>query len=273
MKPNTRILSLLLALIIGITALTGCSSTDPSLSNVPGTTDGTPDTTGGTPSTNGTETIAPGAETTAPSAETTAPATEPPAPTETDPPETTGSTACSHSYGSWTTTKAATCDINGVRNRKCSKCGDTQQEVIPAVGHTWDEGKLTTVPTTCSDMGVRTHTCTVCGKTKVTQVKGNHAFGDWQYEEYQYTVDYGKDHPGYVPGFPTTETYTSHRKVRKCTRCGYTENGGTPRPLLHARLSQSHRFHRQGGNLHNARCHAQYLYRLRLVRGLQRKDG
>ncbi len=136
--------------------------------------------------------------------------------------------ATGHSYGNWTTTKAATCDINGVRNRKCSKCGDTQQEVIPAAGHAWDEGKLTTVPTTCSDMGVRTHTCTVCGKTKVTQVKGNHAFGDWQYEEYQYTVDYGKDHPGYVPGFPTTETYTSHRKVRKCTRCGYTENGGTP---------------------------------------------
>lgn len=222
MKTSTRILSLLLALVMGVTALASCSSIDPVLSSAPGTTVGIPDTTGvTTPPTDGTDPAEPGSE-------TTAPATEPSKPDETTPSETAGSTECSHSYGNWTTTKAATCETNGSRNRKCSKCGDTQQEVIAAAGHAWDEGTLTTVPTTCFDTGVRMHTCTVCGETKSEQVTGNHAFGDWEYEEYQYTVDYGKDHPGYVPGWPTTETYTSHRKVHKCTRCGYTENDGTP---------------------------------------------
>lgn len=119
-----------------------------------------------------------------------------------------------HSYGSWSTTKSATCDTNGVKTRKCSKCGNAETQTIPATDHSWDEGKLTVTPTSCSDMGIKTYTCKTCGKTKTEQVKGNHSFGNWQYEEYTYTQD--------------GVNRVSHRKVRTCTKCGYKEYGNTP---------------------------------------------
>lgn len=39
------------------------------------------------------------------------------------------------------------------------------KKTIPALGHKWDEGKVTTEPTTTS-AGVKTFTCIVCGNTK-----------------------------------------------------------------------------------------------------------
>ena len=116
--------------------------------------------------------------------------------------------------GSWSITKSATCDVNGTKSRKCSTCGHTETDTIAATGHNWDSGKVTTTPTSCSDMGIRTYTCMGCGKTKTEQIKGNHSFGDWQYEEYTYKQD-GYDR-------------VSHRKVRSCAKCGYKEYGNTP---------------------------------------------
>jgi len=119
-----------------------------------------------------------------------------------------------HTMGSWSTTKKATCDTNGVKTRKCSKCSKEETETIAATGHNWDSGKVTTTPTSCSDMGIKTYTCKTCGKTKTEQIKGNHTFGEWKYEEYTYTQD--------------GVNRTSHRKYRTCTKCGYKETGGTP---------------------------------------------
>lgn len=127
--------------------------------------------------------------------------------------------ATGHSYGSWSTTKNPTCDANGTKTRKCSKCGNAETQTIPATGHNWDEGKITTKPTNCSDMGVCTYTCLTCGKTKMTQVKGEHSFGSWKYEAYTYK-DYNPDGSYY--------NTVSHRKVRSCTKCGYVEYGNTP---------------------------------------------
>ncbi len=123
--------------------------------------------------------------------------------------------ATGHSYGSWKTTKNATCDTNGTKTRTCSKCNKTETETIAATGHTWDSGKVTTTPTSCSDMGIKTYTCTKCGKTKTEQIKGNHTFGEWKYEEYTYVNENGS-------------TKVSHRKARTCTKCGYKETGNTP---------------------------------------------
>ncbi len=128
--------------------------------------------------------------------------------------ETETIAAKGHSYGSWSTTKSATCDTNGVKTRKCSKCGNEETQTIAATGHAWDEGKVTTTPTSCSDMGIKTYTCQTCGKTKTEQIKGNHTFGDWQWEEYTFKHSSGG-------------TYTSHRKYRTCTKCGYKETDGT----------------------------------------------
>lgn len=265
MKTNfMRILAALLVAVTLLGAFTGCNSAEPAGTN-PGSsigstentgTDGTDATSGSTGTTTGTEDTTgttgsdPAGNETISGTETTAPSTNP----STDPSgSTSDNEACAHkysswtvkkeatctaegyktricsicsnaqqetisatghSYGSWTTTKAATCDTNGLKTRTCSKCSNAQQEVIAATGHTWDEGKVTTTPTSCSDMGVCTYTCTVCGKTKTTQIKGNHSFGDWTYEEYTYKQD--------------GVSRTSHRKVRSCTKCGYSEYGNTP---------------------------------------------
>ncbi len=128
--------------------------------------------------------------------------------------ETETIAAKGHSYGSWSTTKSATCDTNGVKTRKCSKCGNEETQTIAATGHNWDSGKVTTTPTSCSDMGIKTYTCQTCGKTKTEQIKGNHTFGSWQWEEYTFQHSSGG-------------TYTSHRKYRACTKCGYKETDGT----------------------------------------------
>lgn len=133
--------------------------------------------------------------------------------------ETESIPATGHSFGSWSTTKKATCDTNGVKTRKCSKCSKEETETIAATGHNWDEGKVTTTPTSCSDMGIKTYTCKTCGKTKTEQIKGNHTFGEWKYEEYTYQA---------YSASGRLKTYTSHRKVRTCTKCGYKETGGTP---------------------------------------------
>lgn len=102
-------------------------------------------------------------------------------------------TTGSHSYGSWTTTKAATCTETGTQTRTCS-CGAKETQTISALGHSWssswstdgsnhwlvctrcssikdnathnwDSGKITQEPT-CNEKGVKTYTCQTCKQTK-----------------------------------------------------------------------------------------------------------
>ena len=40
-----------------------------------------------------------------------------------------------HSYGSYTTTQAATCSSSGTKSRTCSSCGDVDTATIPATGN------------------------------------------------------------------------------------------------------------------------------------------
>ena len=62
-------------------------------------------------------------------------------------------TACrgddhTHSYGSWSITKAASCESEGSRSKSCS-CGDTVTETVAALGHNYVGG-----------------VCTDCGKSE-----------------------------------------------------------------------------------------------------------
>ena len=55
------------------------------------------------------------------------------------------------------------CGTAGQRTMRCTRCGDTMIEEIPATGnHTWDGGLVTKQPAIGVN-GVRTYTCTVCG--------------------------------------------------------------------------------------------------------------
>ncbi|MDE6659419.1 MAG: leucine-rich repeat protein [Eubacterium sp.] len=53
----------------------------------------------------------------------------------------------------------------------CSVCNYTitEQEIIPATGHSYDNGKATK-KATCKATGVKTYTCKVCGKTKTETI-------------------------------------------------------------------------------------------------------
>ena len=65
-------------------------------------------------------------------------------------------------------TKSATCTVDGYTGDEiCKVCGKTVKsgEAIKAIGHKWDDGKVTKEPTETSE-GTKQYTCTVCEETK-----------------------------------------------------------------------------------------------------------
>ncbi|MDO5145889.1 MAG: leucine-rich repeat protein [Eubacteriales bacterium] len=76
-------------------------------------------------------------------------------------------TVCHHKWQE--NKKAPTCTEDGEIVRICEKCGYEERESIPATGHKWDEGTITT-PATETSEGVKTYTCTVCGETRTESI-------------------------------------------------------------------------------------------------------
>ena len=74
-----------------------------------------------------------------------------------------------HSFGEWMVTTKPTCTEAGIKTRECD-CGVTERAAVPAVGHSWDAGRITREPTAEAD-GVKTYTCLVCKATKTEPVK------------------------------------------------------------------------------------------------------
>ena len=63
-----------------------------------------------------------------------------------------------------------TCTEDGKEEEVCSRCGDVKSsKVLPALGHDWDEGKVTTEPT-CTEKGIKTYTCKKCDATKTEEI-------------------------------------------------------------------------------------------------------
>lgn len=93
-----------------------------------------------------------------PTEEVTEVATE--APTDED---TDGSdTACVHAFDGWNVSRKATCTEDGEKNRSCSKCGETESEIIPATGHTLIVDA--SIEATCTETGLTEGKyCGVCG--------------------------------------------------------------------------------------------------------------
>lgn len=147
--------------------------------------------------------------------------------------------------------KAPTCTEPGVTGEtKCSVCGEVITAggtTIPALGHEWDEGTVTTEPT-CTEPGEKTYTCSRCKETKTESIP---AAGHKEID-----VE-GKDptctEPGYTAGKYCTvcKTYTSGHVVipakghtvvidqaatATCTEPGYTE--GSHCSVCHKILSE-----------------------------------
>ena len=71
--------------------------------------------------------------------------------------------ATGHNFGSWNTTKSATCTENGTQTRKCAACGKTETKTIPAKGHT-SGGWIIDKQPAVGVKGSKHKECTVCHK-------------------------------------------------------------------------------------------------------------
>ena len=76
-----------------------------------------------------------------------------------------------HYFSEWTREKEPTCTETGSETSTCSEadCGKTFTHEIPALGHGWDEGKVTK-PATETETGTKTFTCTRCSETKTETI-------------------------------------------------------------------------------------------------------
>ena len=114
-----------------------------------------------------------------------------------------GGKPCTHENTELRGAKEATCTTTGYTgDTYCKDCNEkiADGEVIPALGHAWDKGVITTAPT-CENAGVRTLTCTRCNETKTEAVN---ATGHT---------------PVQIPEKPATCTEPGHKAGTKCSVC------------------------------------------------------
>lgn len=113
-----------------------------------------------------------------------------------------------HDY-QFTRNVAPTCTADGYDLYTCSGCGATEKRNSkPALGHKWDNGKVTTEPTETTP-GERTYTCTVCGQTKNETIPATGA--------HTHVWDNGTVTIAPTETTPGVRTYT-------CTICGQTKS-------------------------------------------------
>lgn len=87
--------------------------------------------------------------------------------------------ATGHSFGDWTVTKKLTCTTDGVKIRRCGKCGETETRTTKAQGH--KQGELVKHQNaTCTKDNGDYYKCLTCGETYfvLDVVKNGHLFFD-----------------------------------------------------------------------------------------------
>ena len=145
--------------------------------------------------------------------------------------------------------KSPTCTEKGSKTYKCSKCGETKVEEIPATGHTWkihqiaqnkseckcsvcgatkahDLKVVSKDPATCTKKGIIHYVCKDCGKKVRDNDPDTPALGhDWKNQNgtcsrcnAQHTHDWGE--------WKTTtqaDCTTEGEEVRQCNTCRFEE--------------------------------------------------
>ena len=73
--------------------------------------------------------------------------------------------ALGHSWTEWQTVKEPNCVENGYQERKCQRCGLTEQTILPADAsyHKWGSWQVIVAPTSLED-GYMERTCETCGE-------------------------------------------------------------------------------------------------------------
>ena len=76
-----------------------------------------------------------------------------------------------HVCKSWTIIAQSGCETEGSMTADCIYCGEEQTQILPALGHDWDEGVETKKPT-CTEEGEMTYTCQRegCGATRTEAI-------------------------------------------------------------------------------------------------------
>ena len=93
--------------------------------------------------------------------------------------ETKTIAATGHSYGAWTESKAATCTADGQQTRTCAKCGSSETQTIAATGHSYGSWTESKAPT-CTAEGQQKRTCSKCGSSETKSVAATgHSYGAW----------------------------------------------------------------------------------------------
>lgn len=154
----------------------------------------------------------------------------------------------------WTIVISATCNGNGYKEQKCSRCGELlASDTINALGHNYNETPDSTVAATCSNKGSETYNCTRCDYVDVRELAidpSNHAntmvvsAQDSTCTNVGYTAGvYCKDCRTYIegrvetaalghtlPSVPTSVTaatcISEGTKVYICSVCNGAEEGG-----------------------------------------------
>ena len=106
--------------------------------------------------------------------------------------------ALGHDFGEWTVEKAATCTEDGLESRTCSRCQETEERTIQALGHTPELRDAKDAD--CTQDGYTGDTyCSVCGQLltrgQVIPAKGH------DYQDGKCTVC-GAEDPNYQPEQP-----------------------------------------------------------------------
>ena len=155
-------------------------------------------------------------------------------------------TAHEHSYTAVVT--APTCTEKGYTTHTCS-CGDSYVDTyVDALGHAWDNGKVTKEPTE-TETGVKTFTCTRCGETKtevIPTLSHEHSYkavvtaptctekgytthtcscGDSYVDTYVDALGHAWDNGTVTKPATATEAGI---KTYTCTRCGETKTETIP---------------------------------------------
>ena len=123
--------------------------------------------------------------------------------------------ALGHVMGEWYTDKFPTCVEEGTKRQYCSRCGDYETEVIPAVGHTPHDAMQENYHDYCSEIGGYEMVvyCEICNcelsREHYDVEPLGHDMGGWYCTEYPTCTEEGV-------------------KRRDCSRCDYYETDIAP---------------------------------------------
>lgn len=106
-----------------------------------------------------------------------------------------------HTWGEWGTVVPPTCTQEGIRERRCDACGQTEREPVAAASHTWSGWALQAEPA-CTQPGSEMRFCEVCSRTEVRAVDA-----------------LGHDSV-FVAETPAGCTEDGERAHYRCSRCG-----------------------------------------------------